>query len=165
MKQQLRLIRRLAMQTMYQVDVTGEEDAATLLEGVSESGLSDEERRAAIELALAAWGDHARADVVFTELAPDWPTHRQPPVDRAILRLAHHELVVGRVSSRVAINEAVELAKTFCSEESPAFVNALLDKAAKRIADGEPVEPLARSETPATAEAWLSDALHEEPKG
>lgn len=171
MKQQLRLIRRLAMQILYQIDVTTEEDAKTLLEGVSDSELSVSEQKLAIELALEAWKAHDQADTVFTQLAPDWPTHRQPPVDRAILRLAYHELTTTRVSSRVAINEAVELAKAFCSEESPAFVNALLDKASRQIGDvadqpGEAIDsdPIdVKPESTPSPDAWLSDALSEKP--
>ena len=60
-------------------------------------------------------------------------THRQPPVDRAILRLAHHEIVTGIVPAKIAINEAVDLAKTFGAENSPSFVNGVLDKMAKRM--------------------------------
>jgi N utilization substance protein B len=170
MKQQARLIRRLAMQTLYQIDVAGELDAETLLEGIEDSELDADERRTAIDLALAAWSDRVAADSVFAELAPDWPTHRQPPVDRAILRLAHHELATERVSPRVAINEAVELAKAFCAEDSPAFVNALLDKAAHRLVDSGRLAASATEDLPEPPplpkgeSAWLADALGDETK-
>ena len=87
----------------------------------------------AVELAAAAWNDHKQADRLTTDLAPKWPTHRQPPVDRAIMRLAYHEMTSDRTPVKVAINEAVELAKVFGARESAAFVNGVLDKMAKRL--------------------------------
>ena len=69
----------------------------------------------------------------MTELAPYWPTHRQAAVDRAILRLAHYEMMSGQTPPKVVVNEAVELAKRFSTERSPSFVNALLDKVLKDV--------------------------------
>ncbi len=59
--------------------------------------------------------------------------NRQPPVDRAILRLAYHELTSGHAPPKVVINEAVELAKKFGAEQSPAFINGVLDKLARQL--------------------------------
>ncbi|MEM6553600.1 MAG: transcription antitermination factor NusB [Planctomycetota bacterium] len=113
-------------------------------------------RLAAAELALAAWANRDTADAAFTSLAPDWPANRQPPVDRAILRLAHYEITTGRVADNIAINEAIELAKTFADEPSPPFINGLLDKIAK-IAKAQP-SSTATETAPASADAWLHDA-------
>ena len=146
------------MQVLYQIDLTGEDDAATL-----EAGLDDERgtpvlRHEAVKLALAAWHGRPEADAAVAELAPDWPTHRQPPVDRAILRLAHHELATGRAPGRVVLNEAVELAKTFSNEHAPAFINGVLDKLYKRMPDREDA-PVAAP--PASADEWLEDAIED----
>ncbi len=126
-------IRRLAMQVLYQIDVSGEADRATILEGLDADHAPVAVREAAVELALSAWAEHASADALIAALTPDWPTHRQPPVDRAILRLAYHELSSGHAPGPVVIYEAVELAKQFCGEGSPAFINAVLDKMARRL--------------------------------
>ncbi len=67
-------------------------------------------------------------------LAPEWPTHRLAGVDRAILRLCHHELTSGANPAPIVLNEAVELARHFSTDRSPAFINALLDKIAKGAA-------------------------------
>src|SRR5690554_6349286 len=101
----LRTVRRLAMQVLYQMDVTGQTDPQTLLEGLDEDHDSLPAREAAVKLAAAAWRSREAADAQVRELAPDWPTHRQPPVDRAILRLAHHEMTASRTPTKVAINE------------------------------------------------------------
>ncbi len=73
------------------------------------------------------------ADAEFSRLAPAWPSHRLAAVDRAILRLAHFEMSSGRTPPKVAVNEAVELAKEFGTDRSPAFVNGLLDKVLRRV--------------------------------
>lgn len=157
------------MQVLYQIDVTRVEDPAELSDALDEEYDSPEQRHLAVELALAAWAQRADADAAVSVLTPDWPTHRQPPVDRAILRLAYHEIVSGRTPAKVAINEAVELAKHYAAENSPAFINGVLDKFAK--SRGESFESAA-SQAPganpvtnagpgskADADAWLADAV------
>jgi transcription antitermination protein NusB len=127
-------IRRLAMQVLYQLDLRGEADAQPIRDSLDEGGIDpDEVRGPAFELAMAAWQVHTKADTLVSELAPAWPTARQPPVDRAILRLAYHEMVSGYSPVKVAINEAIELAKEYGGEDSGAFVNGVLDKLAKRV--------------------------------
>lgn len=133
-----REIRRLAFQVLYQLDARGERDAEDIMNGLEGAEeYSPAERRKAFDLAAAAYGDRAKADELMTALAPGWPVHRQAPVDRAILRLAHFEITSGRVNAKIAINEAVELAKAFSTEKSPGFVNALLDKVQKQAEPGE----------------------------
>ena len=87
----------------------------------------------ALTLARAAFADRTTADKELTKLAPDWPTHRQAAVDRAILRLAHYEMTSGTAPPKAALSDAVELAKLFSTEKSPGFVNALLDNVLRRI--------------------------------
>lgn len=151
-RHRLRLIRRLAMQILYQIDATGETDPQTLLANVDEDHDPVEVREAAVGLAVEAWQSRETADALVRELAPEWPTHRQPPVDRAILRLAHHEMATGRTPVKIAINEAVELAKQYGSEHSPPFVNGVLDKLSKRITP----KSTPQDESP---QAWLRDAM------
>lgn len=138
-------IRRLAFQALFQIDAhlpagagagrPSDADLAAVRASLEETeGLTAAEREAAFNLALAAFDHRAAADAAMTELAPAWPTHRQAAVDRAILRLAHYEMTTGRTPPKVAVNEAVELAKVFSTDRSPAFINALLDKVLKRLA-------------------------------
>lgn len=144
------------MQALYQIDVTGAADQNAVFEGLDEEFDPLPVREAATALAIAAWHARGESDALLTELAPDWPTHRQPPVDRAILRLAAHEIRSGHAPAKIAINEAVELAKQFGGEGSPAFVNGVLDKASKRIT---PVGPVQDQPRPQNDDAWLSDAM------
>lgn len=78
-------------------------------------------------------------DLVITKAAPEWPLERISPVDRNILRLGLFELLFsdrGEVPAKVAINEAIELAKQFGGDNSSRFVNGVLGAVYKEI--GEP---------------------------
>jgi N utilization substance protein B len=79
-------------------------------------------------LAAMAWEFRDEADRALASLVTDWPTHRQPVVDRNVLRLAFYEMLHGGVPHAAAIDQAVELAREFGGERSPAFVNAVLDR-------------------------------------
>ncbi|MBI1373840.1 MAG: transcription antitermination factor NusB [Phycisphaera sp.] len=128
--------RRLALQALYQVDARGEDDWDAVEASVNDAPGADETVRAeAIAMARHAWSVRERADAMVCELAPEWPTHRQPVVDRSILRLAVGEMTspFDATPAAVAINEAVELAKEFGTDKSPAFINGVLDKIAKRL--------------------------------
>lgn len=151
------------MQVLYQIDLRGEQDAAMIREGLDDGFDPKEIAEAGFELAMAAWKAHSRADEVFAELAPNWPTYRQPPVDRAILRLAHHEIMSGYSPYRVAINEAIELAKEYGSEHSPSFINGVLDKVARQYinetrANGTP-DGNTTATQPQSPRDWLADAM------
>ncbi|GJQ28472.1 MAG: hypothetical protein HBSAPP03_03560 [Phycisphaerae bacterium] len=129
-------VRRLAFQLLYEVDA-----AATPIDAIADrlagvEGLGPMARDRVAALVRGAYESRLTADEEFQSLAPEWPTHRQAAVDRAILRLAHHELTTGLTPGKVVIHEAVELAKHFSTEKSPAFINALLDKVLRRVHPG-----------------------------
>lgn len=129
-------LRRLAFQTLFQLDARGGAlpDAQAVRDSLEAvDGFSAEERQRAFDLAAAAFERRNLADRELETLAPDWPAHRQAAADRAILRLAHHELTKAEVPGRIVISDAVELAKEFGTDRSPPFVNALLDKVYQRI--------------------------------
>lgn len=141
-------IRRLALLAIYQLDsCKGEDrelirDSLDAIESLEEEGLhfvdrdtafSAHECDKAFAIAEGAFDQRASADAVVTELAPDWPPHRQPVVDRAIIRLAYYEMHQVDAQPKAIVNEAVELAKAFSTENSPGFVNGVLDKILKRV--------------------------------
>jgi N utilization substance protein B len=132
-------IRRLAFQTLFQLDARADLDAADVLDSLENAGdFSPKDRAKAFGLARSAYDDRDAADKAMLELAPTWPAHRQAAVDRAILRLAHYEMTRAGVHPTIAVSEAVELAKEFSTEKSPAFVNGLLDKILKRVLAASP---------------------------
>ena len=144
--------RRAALQALYQFDCgrAGEPDqvrAALALQASGAAGtdgdpdscqLAPDSVEPGFALATRAWEHRAEADRAVSEFAAEWPTHRQPTVDRSILRLAHYEMTHGGVPRAVAIDEAVELAKAFGTEKSASFINAVLDRVAGRArSDGD----------------------------
>lgn len=132
-------IRRLAFQALFQLDSGGESEAENIraairhLEEEDPADFSDREYDKAFEMALGAFRARREADAVIAELAPTWPPHRQPAVDRAIARLAHFEMTTTTTNPKIAVNEAVELAKRYSTDRSPAFINGILDKVLKRV--------------------------------
>jgi transcription antitermination protein NusB len=86
------------------------------------------------ELVAGVTAHRARIDDVLSHYAEGWSIDRMPPVDRAVLRLAVYELLwCDAVPDAVAIDEAVELAKSLSTEASPGFVNGLLSRV---VSDG-----------------------------
>jgi N utilization substance protein B len=130
-----RELRRLAFQVLFQLDARGTGDPAGVRESLDGlEGFEPKERDKAFALGSAAFAARAEADREILALAPAWPAHRQAAADRAILRLAWYEMTSGAAAPKVAVNEAVELAKEFSTDRSPAFVNGVLDKVLKRLA-------------------------------
>jgi len=147
-------IRRLALIVLYQLDARGDADFDAIRESITDPKtlaeddpafaradlvFSEEKLESAFELASAAYAARDASDTEMLALAPEWPAKRQAAVDRAILRLAHFEMTSGRTPPKVAVNEAIELAKAFGTDKSPAFINGLLDKVLKRVLKDEAV--------------------------
>ena len=86
-----------------------------------------------LQMATDAWNARQIADEWIERLAPQWPPKRQPGVDRSILRLGLWELTATQTPPKVVIDSAIELAKSFSTEQSPAFVNGVLDSVLKEI--------------------------------
>ena len=148
-------VRRLAMQILFSVDVSGTDEPREVFDGLDAASDNLATRQQALKLALAAWADRGHADADVARLAPDWPTHRQPPVDRAILRLAWHEMRRGHAPGPVAINEAVQLAKLYSGPNAPGFVNGVLDQVHK---NAPPDADLPPAPAAVDIDAWLDDA-------
>lgn len=123
--------RRCALQALYQFDAGNEGDADLVRDSLEGSRTSDAAQAEGFELARGAWEHRLEADELVKPLTPEWPTHRQPMIDRNILRIAVYEILHAGTPGKVAINAAVELAKEFGGEKSFGFVNAVLDKAWK----------------------------------
>lgn len=106
------------------------------------------------QLARETSGRFAELDVVLQPLAPEWPLHTIAAVDRNILRIGLYELqfTPETVPPKVAINEAVELAKAFGSENSSKFINGVLGTAYRQIYHEEKHEQAkAKSAAPGAA--------------
>jgi len=121
--------RQIALQALYQMDVRDEAFGPGVLGFIRDSTADPEVYFFARRLVegVAAW--RTEADRLIEEAAEHWRIPRMPPVDRNILRLATWEICrAPDIPERVAIDQAIELAKMFSSAEAPAFVNGVLDR-------------------------------------
>jgi N utilization substance protein B len=117
--------RKRALDVLYEADVRDVDPLTTLAERVAlaQPPVSDY----TIELVQGVQAHHDRIDAILADYAEGWTVARMPDVDRAILRLGVYELLwCDEVPDAVAIDEAVELAKTLSTDESPRFVNGVL---------------------------------------
>jgi len=128
-----RKIRELAMQILFLWDTQQERTPESADRVAADATEDHETRRHAIAMAEGAWEQRASIDPWIERLAPQWPPRRQPGVDRSILRLGIWELTAGQTPPKVVIDEAIELAKNYSTEQSPAFVNGVLDAVLKEV--------------------------------
>jgi N utilization substance protein B len=117
-----RAARRLALELLYQWDLTGQ-PLTSLYEG--------EPDEFALELAEAVSARAEELDVRITAAAQGWTADRLGTLERNILRVGIHELEEESVPPEVAINEAVVLAKRYASEDAAKLVNGILARIAK----------------------------------
>jgi transcription antitermination protein NusB len=129
-----RTARKQAFLNLYQSDVNENPLGATIERWREYRGDLEDY---ALRLARGVEEEQGQLDAVLTEVSVGWPVHRMSAVDRTILRLALYEMLyVDDVPPDVAVNEAVELARGFSSEEAPAFVGGVL-RGAGMLAPGE----------------------------
>ena len=119
------------MQILFLWDAHGQSDAEMARQAAAETDDPPVVREEAIPIAQAAWDQRSVADRWVERVAPDWPTHRQPPVDRNVLRLSTWELLNTKTPPKVVIDEAIEMAKHFSTQQAASFVNAVMDKIVK----------------------------------
>jgi len=122
-----RRARALVLQALFELDAT-EHSAKDVLQALlDDSDLSASGEEFARELVIAVDQQQQALDQKIQKHAPAWPVNTLSLVDKSLLRLAIYELTVSqKVSSKVVINEAVELAKLFGGESSPRFINGVL---------------------------------------
>jgi N utilization substance protein B len=117
----------LAVQALYEADSAGHEAEKVLDRSLSEEELSEDNVNFARDLVKGVVQNKEKIDEHIRRFAPAWPVAQIPVIDRNILRLAIFEILLdNKVPVKVAINEAVELAKLFGSDSSPKFVNGVL---------------------------------------
>jgi N utilization substance protein B len=126
--------RELALQTLYACEVGLTSEWKVMLDQIAESGLfSDEIKKYARELVTNVYNSLEQIDKSIQERAANWEMKRMAAIDRNIIRLAVAEMTFcDDVPVKVVIDEAVELAKTFGSEDSGKFVNGVIDSIHKK---------------------------------
>ncbi len=135
------LSRTIAMQSLFEWDFNGRQGdlKAIINKQIKEFGGALDDNAFIFELAEGVAQNFTKIDEIISKHAPEWPMEQVPPVDRNVLRLGVYELVfLKQVPPKVAINEAVELGKTFGGESSGKFVNGVLGTLFKEL---EPETP------------------------
>jgi len=119
--------REFAMQMLFQWDMSQQDFSKLEARFWKNAKAVDKTRAFANNLFEGAAKDIATLDVIIVKHSENWRFARLAAIDRAILRLAIHEMRVADTPPKVVLNEAVDLAKKFSSEESGSFVNGILD--------------------------------------
>jgi transcription antitermination protein NusB len=118
--------RKRAVDILYEADLRGRDRLELLRERVAEATTPPVNDHA-VRLVEGVAENSARIDELIERHAHGWSLERLPDVDRAILRMAVYELLwVDDVPDAVVIDEAVELAKTLSTDDSPAYINGVL---------------------------------------
>ena len=119
--------RELAFRLLFQCDVGGVPLEEVLHAARIASEASNEVWEFADELARGAWDGREEADAIITKYSAGWSLERMPNADRNILRLAIYEILHrSDIPQSVSINEAVELAKQYSTQDSAKFINGIL---------------------------------------
>jgi len=122
-----RKARALAFQALYEIDSAGHKAEAVVARFLADRELSEENNLFVHELVNGVIRNKEKIDRNIQSFAPAWPMEQIPVSDRNILRLAIFEILFdNKVPVKVAINEAVELAKSFGGDNSAKFVNGVL---------------------------------------
>ena len=122
-----RKARTLALQALYEADTSGHAGAAAIDRLLEETPLPPANSEFARDLVVRVLDHRGEIDERMARAAPTWPLGQMSCVDRNILRIAIAEILFdNKVPLKAAINEAIELAKTFGSENSARFVNGVL---------------------------------------
>ena len=125
--------REYALQMLFQWEI-GRQDPRRIEEGFWRMARAEKTTRAlAQEFFENAVAGATELDALIAAHAKNWRLERMAVIDRAILRLAACELRAGKTPPKVVLDEAVELAKTFSSQEAASFVNAVLDAVLKSL--------------------------------
>ncbi len=154
------LARSVVLQTLFEWDTSSAQDSeipAMLLRNVEEFGGEDTDKAFMEQLITGVIAKRPDLDLVIEKAAPDWPLPKIAPVDRNILRIGLFELLFAdraQVPAKVAINEAIELAKIFGGDSSGRFVNGVLGAVYKEMGEpgkdetGKRAKPVRREDLP-----------------
>ena len=132
-------VRIAALQTLFEIDATDHAPDIVVQRRLEDDPLPPEGERFLKRLVFGVWEHQSYLDRIIEEAAPNWPVTQMPGVDKAILRIALYEILIDDVEKtpvKAVINEAVELAKHFGSDNSSRFVNGVLGTVVTRYVEG-----------------------------
>jgi N utilization substance protein B len=124
--------RSLALQVLYEVDMANHPPGEVFKLRLEEFPLTDDLTEFARQIIFGILPLTQELDLLIAKYAPDWPLDQIAAIDRNILRMALWEFAIqGETPIKVAINEAVELAKHYGSDSAPRFINGVLGSLAE----------------------------------
>lgn len=132
-------VRVAAMQILFETDLSDHPLDVVLERRLADEEFTDEGGEFLRQLVLGAWEHRQYLDQIIEEAAPNWPIAQMPGVEKAVLRIALHEILIDEnehTPLKAVINEAVELAKHFGSDNSGRFVNGVLGFVANTYGQG-----------------------------
>ncbi|MGV8027334.1 MAG: transcription antitermination factor NusB [Anaerolineaceae bacterium] len=119
--------RGLALQVLYEYDLSGHPAGEILMNRLQEEPREESMIDFARQIITGIVPLSEKLDMMISENAPEWPLDQISSIDKNIIRIALWEFAVSKITPvKVAINEAVELAKVYGSDSSPRFVNGVL---------------------------------------
>lgn len=127
-----RKARETAFKMLFQMDV-GNNDFATAENTLMVSGLKGGYKAFALELVKGVTDNHYELKEYLTKFTKGWNVERLAAVDRNLVEMAMYEMKYADTPANIVINEAVELAKEYGAEDSPSFVNAVLDAFYRKV--------------------------------
>jgi N utilization substance protein B len=128
--------RSIALQALYEIDLTGHPPELVLNERLAETPLDDNLEEFARKIVMGIMPIVRELDQIIAKHAPEWPLDQVAIIDRNIMRIALWEIAVSnQTPMKVAINEAVELGKVYGSDSTPRFVNGVLGSLALHYND------------------------------
>jgi transcription antitermination factor NusB len=130
-----RQARELALQLLYELDVREERDPGAVIDAFwARHAVPDDVRTFADTIVRGVKAHQAKIDELITRFAEHWELDRMAVVDRNLLRAGIWELLWGGdVPPKAVINEAIEIARRFSTEDSTRFVNGLLDRVRREL--------------------------------
>ncbi len=128
--------RAIALQALYEFDLTHHPVGIILHDRFEEEKLDEKSRQFSQEIVLGVFPIIDLLDHIIASYAPEWPLDQVASIDRNIIRIALWEFAVKKITPvKVAINEAVELAKVYGSDSTPRFINGVLGSLVTKYED------------------------------
>lgn len=126
--------RELALKVLFQLESSRDDPEEVLSYHAAEGAATPDVANFALQLVRGVTANREKLDAILSETSEHWKLEQMAKVDRIILRIAVYEITIDRrVPTKAAINESIELAKTFSGDEAGRFVNGILGRVAASV--------------------------------
>lgn len=130
-----RKARSVALKVLYELDTTQHQPGTVLTNRLADEALPDDGAAFVNQLVTGVLQNRDRLDELIHRYAPEWPVDQIAIIDRNVLRIAIYEFDIAHTTPlKVAINEAIELAKAYGADSAPRFINGVLGALAEPLA-------------------------------